>query len=63
MNLTDEDLQQSYMMLLNSKQHLRKVKETWLLKKDEIDELCEKISKIQNRIYELIHYFDFEEKK
>lgn len=58
MKTCDENLQQSYLMLLNSKQYLRKVKETWLLKKDEMDELCEKISEIQNRIYELIHYFD-----
>ena len=54
----DENLQQAYMMLLNSKQYLRKVKEDWLLKEDEIGELCKKISEIQNKIYELIHLFD-----
>jgi hypothetical protein len=31
------------------------------LKDYEIEELCTKISEIQNRIYELIHYFGLEE--
>ena len=61
MTPTNENLQRAYMMLLNSKQYLHKVQEIWVLKEDEIDELCEGISKIQNRVYELIHYFDDEE--
>lgn len=60
MTPTNENLQQAYMMLLNSKQYLRKAKE-WKLKEDEMNELCKQILEIQNRVYELIHYFDEEE--
>jgi hypothetical protein len=48
-------------MLLNSKQYLHNVQKVWVLKDYEIEELCTKISEIQNRIYELIHYFGLEE--
>lgn len=61
MTPTNENLQQAYMMLLNSKQYLHKVQGIWVLKNYEMEELCEEISKIQNRVYELIHYFDDEE--
>ena len=63
MTPNDENLQQAYMMLLNSKRYLHKVKEVWKLKEDEIDELCGEISVIQNRIYELIHLFDFDKEE
>jgi hypothetical protein len=61
MTPTNENLQQAYMMLLNSKQYLHKVKEDWVLKEYEMEDLCGKISEIQNRVYELIHYFELEE--
>lgn len=62
MTPTNENLQQAYMALLNSKQYLRTVQEMWVLKYGEMNELCEEISKIQNRVYELIHFFDEVEK-
>lgn len=54
----NENFQQAYMMLLNSKVHLRDASYTWTLKEKEIEDLCNEISGIQDKVYELIHYFD-----
>lgn len=53
----NENLQQAYMMLLNSKAHLNKVKENTLMKKFELDVLCSNISALEDRIYNLIRFF------
>lgn len=58
MTSTNENLQQAYMMLVNSKQYLWKAKEEWLLQQNEMNDICDKISAIQDRVYELIHFFD-----
>ena len=54
----NEDLQQAYMMLLDSKTHLRNAGFTWTLKEKAIEDLCDEISGIQDKVYELVHYFD-----
>lgn len=58
MTPTNENLQQAYMMLLNSKQYLSRAGEEWLMQKYKIEDLCEEISTIQNKVYEMIHFFD-----
>lgn len=57
----NEDLQQAYMMLLDSKTHLRNAGYSWTLKERAIEDLCNEISGIQDKVYELVHYFDEDE--
>lgn len=57
----NEDLQQAYMMLLNSKTHLINASYSWTLKEKAIEDLCNEISGIQDKVYELVHYFDEDE--
>lgn len=57
----NEDLQQAYIMLLDSKTHLRNAGDIWLLKQEMIEDLCNEISGIQDKVYELVHYFDEDE--
>lgn len=54
----NENLQQAYMMLLNSKCHLRNVKENTFMKSIELNDLCSNISSLENRLYELIRFFE-----
>lgn len=59
----NEDLQQAYMMLLDSKAHLRNASYSWTLKERAIEDLCNEISGIQDKVYELVHYFDEDDDK
>ena len=59
----NEDLQQAYMMLLDSKAHLRNAGYSWTLKERAIEDLCDEISGIQDKVYELVHYFDEDDDK